>query len=406
MNKYNLTQWSNALLKDEPFLCSISRQITKRPSEAIPTAGIKFNEKTKTFELIYNPEFLASLDGGDEWSMKDKKLLIKHEMFHAVLGHVSKRLPSEGMTKLWNIATDLAINGMIFRNEEGEITYYTGEGPKLYEMGVFPGKKPFESYPPGLSSEEYFQRLKQDKKLSEEFVKEYEFDVHEGFGCEGGDVHGAEGLASENLKEIIKEAVREADRPGSRGWGNVSSSMKEELRKLANGTVNWRSALRYFVNISQRNSRKSTPTKINHRHPFTFPGTKANRTSNVAVAIDQSGSVSNAMLEKFFAELNKLSKICTFTVIPFDTSVQHEHVFVWKKNQELSPIRYKYGGTDFNAPTKYVNENGSFDGLIVLTDMEAPKPITCKVKRMWITTESCSSRRVFNTTEKVVKISD
>ena len=63
------------------------------------------------------------------------------------------------------------------------------------------------------------------------------------------------------------------------------------------------------------------------------------------------------------------------------------------------------GGTDFNAPTRWVNEN-SFDGHIVLTDMEAPKPVPSKCQRIWMTTKQCAERPYFQTNERVIAIND
>ena len=47
------------------------------------------------------------------------------------------------------------------------------------------------------------------------------------------------------------------------------------------------------------------------------------------------------------------------------------------------------GGTDFDAPTDYVNKR-SFDGHIIVTDMFAPKPKRSNCQRMWIT-DVCGS---------------
>ena len=68
----------------------------------------------------------------------------------------------------------------------------------------------------------------------------------------------------------------------------------------------------------------------------------------------------------------------------------------WKKGQSRKRERTMHGGTCFNAPTKFVNEKGGFDGLIVLTDMEAPKPVPCRVQRMWLTTEYYAQRPYFD----------
>ena len=111
------------------------------------------------------------------------------------------------------------------------------------------------------------------------------------------------------------------------------------------------------------------------------------------------------MLAAFFSELNKLAALAEFTVIPFDTDVAKDKVFVWKKGEKRARERVLYGGTDFDPPTDYVNAR-SFDGHIVLTDMEAPKPKASKCQRMWMTTTQHASRPYFSTTERVIAIDE
>jgi len=130
-------------------------------------------------------------------------------------------------------------------------------------------------------------------------------------------------------------------------------------------------------------------------------GKRVRRQAHIAVSIDQSGSVSDQMLIKFFAELNKLSNIAEFTVIPFDSDVAKDKIYVWKKGQTKQWERVLHGGTCFNAPTEYVNKTG-FDGHIILTDMCAPKPKASKCQRMWMTDKENASRPYFKTREKVL----
>jgi predicted metal-dependent peptidase len=110
------------------------------------------------------------------------------------------------------------------------------------------------------------------------------------------------------------------------------------------------------------------------------------------------------MLESFFGELNKLSKLAAFTVIPFDTRVDEKLIYEWKKGKSHSAERVMCGGTDFDAPTEYVNKRGDFDGVIILTDMEAPAPKACRAQRMWMTDQQNAARPYFQTRERVIAI--
>ena len=175
------------------------------------------------------------------------------------------------------------------------------------------------------------------------------------------------------------------------------------MLKLFESKIDWKKLLRYFVKTSQRANKSSSIKRINRRYAYVHPGRKTNRVAKVAVSVDQSGSVDDSMLALFFSELNKLSEIAEFTVIPFDTEVDPDLVYVWKKGQKRQVERVMHGGTDFNPPTQYVNEKG-FDGHIILTDLCAPKPKPSKCQRMWMTTPRYAESPYFSTNERIVAI--
>ena len=397
---YDINMETYLLLRDEPFFGAISRCINKTSSGAIPTAGVKINKETQQFEMIYNPKFFLGL------TQVERADVLKHEFWHVVNEHVTGRLPAEGMTKMWNIATDLAINGL------------PGVIDKIPSIGCIPGKGPFAHLPPEMSADFYFEELKKQKEQDKEKNKdkgekgEGEGEPSDGSGDGLGepmDDHSGWGevdedtkqIAKERLGEILKDAVKEASK--SNNWGSVSSSMKKQIMERLKTWVDWRKMLSYFIKATVKADKTATIRKINKRFPRIHAGKKVQRLANIAISIDQSGSVGDDMLALFFNELNKLADIATFTVVPFDTMVDDSKVYVWKKGTRKVWERVLCGGTDFNAPTKWVNER-NFDGHIVLTDMCAPKPIHSKSRRMWMTTKAYFDSPYFQTNEIVVAI--
>ena len=401
VSAFDLNIHVHRLLMDEPFFAALSRRMDKRATNAIPTAGVTVTEEGK-LQMVYNPKFFAPL------SDEARKDILKHEFYHIVFQHVtggrflSFRDMAPNERKIHNIAMDLAINGNL---------------PHLPEGACFPGKGPFEHLEPHKTAEHYLRELRKMQKDPPEGEGNGEGNC-EGEGGEGqpgqGNGNPLDGMdsfddhsgwdevdeqtkqiAEERIKEFVKDAVEEAN-SSSRGWGSVPADCRKEIIASISTKVDWRKVLRYFVKQSQKANKRSTVRKINKRYPYQHPGKKATRTAKIAVAIDQSGSVSEAMLTAFFAELNTLAKIADFTVIPFDTRVDPEKNWVWKKGQSRKTERTMYGGTCFDAPTKFVNETGGFDGLIICTDMEAPKPVRCSVQRMWITDERHGNRPYFN----------
>jgi len=408
--KFDLNKHTFKLLQSEPFFAGLSRRIHKVESKAIPTAGVMIDKETAQFIMLYNPDFFGSLP-------EEQRLgVLMHEFYHLIFEHVTGRLPPEGMSKMWNVATDLAINSFLIG--------------KLPEGGCFPEQEPFQDYPLEKSAEWYFSKLQND----EQFKPEDGDGDGEGEGDEEGEGSGSgqpsdgqgsgkgkplpdsmddhsgwgdvdaetKAMAEERLKDAIRKATEEVN-SGGRGWGTVSQGMRKKIQDMVTPKVNWRSVLRYFIKTSQRANKRSTPRRINKRFPYIHSGKRINRTAKIAISIDQSGSVSDDMLALFFAELNGLAKYAEFTVVPFDTQVAEGEVYVWKKGKRRTFERVSCGGTCFNAPTKWVNER-QFDGHIILTDMEAPKPSPSKCQRMWMTTPACADRPYFTTNERVIAI--
>ncbi len=397
---FDLDLHTYRLLQAEPFFAALSRRIHKSSTTAIPTAGVKMNEGSGTFEMIYNPNFFAKLTD------REKLGVLMHEMYHIIFEHVTGRLPPEGMSKMWNIATDLAINSHLMDD--------------LPKQGLFPTRDRFVSYPVGMSAEWYYSKLQQDRE-NKEGAFDPEHNKGDGEGQDGDgdggmpdslDDHSGWGeadqdtrqMAQERMRQAVEDAVKEVQSKGQ-GWGNVSSGMRERIIDMITPKVDWRKVLRYFIKTSQRQNKRSTVRRVNPRYPYIHAGKKVNRTAKIAISIDQSGSVSDQMLSAFFSELNGLAQKVEFTVIPFDTRVDESKVYVWKKGQRKQVERVLCGGTCFDAPTKFVNDHGGFDGHIVLTDMEAPKPIPSKCQRIWFTTEQCAKNPYFQTNEKVIGIS-
>jgi predicted metal-dependent peptidase len=393
---FDLKLHAYRLLMDEPFFAALSRKIEKRADYNIPTAGVRVDPDSAQFEMIYNPDFFASLPE------EHVRGVLKHEFYHLIFEHVTSRKPEGVPHKAWNIAADLAIN-----------SHLQGELP---EMACMPGVGPFEDLPLHKSAEWYLANLPQKDEGDEggsgsgeggEGDGEGEpgsFDDHSGWddNADSPQQQAANQMAKERLKNAMKEAAKEAAQ-SAKGWGSISGAVKEDILKRLESKVDWRKVLRYFIKTSQRASRRSSVKRINKRYAYIHPGKKVQRQAKIAIAIDQSGSVSDEMLSAFFGELNGLAKLAEFTVVPFDTNVDESKVYVWKKGKSQKAERVLCGGTCFNAPTEYVNSQ-NFDGVIILTDMEAPKPKACKAQRMWMTDARGASRPYFKTNEKVIAI--
>jgi predicted metal-dependent peptidase len=417
------------LLTAEPFFAAFSRCINKRESHLIPTAGVRIDD-FGYFELIYNSAYLESLP------FDQRRGCLMHEFYHCILEHLTTRAPfplSERsqevavLRKIWNYATDLAINSLLPANYVNENWLLPGRNPmhglKAAEKKNVPEYSKeiadlIESFPKGKESEWYYRELLKVKKNFEQEMKgegeggegegkpgenggtgEAQFDDHgEWSGQKEGQANSASEAAKEMAKEVLRDAMEKAAQNAaqSSGWGSVSAEMQKSILERIRGTVDWRKVLRWFCNASIKADRRNSIRKINKRYPYIHSGKVNNRTANIAVSIDQSGSVSNELLSSFYAELDSLSQYVTFTVIPFDSDVGVKDIFTWKKGERRTWERYMCGGTDFNAPTAYVNAHPEFDAHIILTDMCAPKPVSSKRPRIWMTDRANAEHPCFD----------
>tara|TARA_B100000131_G_scaffold295127_1_gene311859 strand:- start:17072 stop:18424 length:1353 start_codon:yes stop_codon:yes gene_type:complete len=387
------------MMLDEPFFAGVLRGVNYERTNAIPTAGVL--AKDGDVHMWWNPQFLAGLTG------KQVKGLLKHEAMHLALEHTTSRRMEPHI--IHNYATDLAINSDIPEDELPEGGLIPGKAFKELseedkeKMGAeavdryYRVSDKIASFPKGESSEWYFTKLMEDPQIADDIENGQKGDPGDGPGegvpgLPGGmDEHSGWDELSDEERELVKgkiakaveDAVKDCDRTGR--WGSVGGSMRATLRELISKEVDWRSVLRKFCGLSRRADRRSNVRRLNRKYTGIHPGVERGYTSSIAVYIDQSGSVGNAELELAFGELRNLARRTQFTTFHFDTAVDTDSETEWRRGKTPEAKRTRCGGTDFQCVTKHANANSArFDGYIIITDGEAPKPTPSKLKRGWL----------------------
>lgn len=414
-----------------------------KTNEIAAAAAISIINNTPT--IFWNPEYMDQIN-----DVEAQYLIFKHEALHLVLAELGfaqsnfydgifAHFLKKELTDKWdlkdlqrmlvNIAMDLSVNSHLdcdtLRNIE--FTYVDKEGKEHPGGLCIPGHGKFKDMPPFLSSNEYLARLlvsddyswlsemtgfdtheipdhlkdrvKNDtskgnkgpkirRKVSPEGEVSFE-EVPEGEECEG-DIGGEEDefITRNKMQNMIRQAYQH---------GNTS--LKSELRELIYDTlinpVNWEQELRNFVNARIRSDQFSSVHRINRKYPHQHPGRRYEKMPKLALSIDQSGSVDDEQLATFYKALEPLAQYVEFTVIPFDCNVAEDKIFVWKKGERRKWERVLQGGTNFQAPTDYVNAN-DFDGHIILTDTYAPFPGHSKRQRIWFAVKDINNPEFFN----------
>lgn len=423
---------------DEPFLGSLCRRIDKVKTAAIPTAGVRIVDGR--IELSWNPIFFKHELKNVNRSYP--RGVLKHELFHIIFEHCTGRRQEPHV--LWNAAADCAINSLIPKGElpdfclmPGEL-YVPPERPDDWEPSII--AKIIAGLPKEQTAEFYMSTFLQNQEIQEAMARAREkakqkqdagsssgqgsgeggddsdnagdeSDSHsknrrfedelskELYGQYGGgqfDEHGESELSQqerdmmrEYIRDMIRNSAREAE-SRQNGWGSVPEWMRAHIRKMLSKEVDWRELINQFIGRSRSTTTTSSLKRINRRAPWDYPGRKRSYSARPAIAMDQSGSVSDEWVALLFAEVSNLGNLVEYDIIPFDYVVDEKNIQSVRRGQQPNLLRTLCGGTSFDAPVEYINNNpGKYDCLFILTDGGCSEPRKCNIPIAYILTPGC-----------------
>lgn len=159
-------------------------------------------------------------------------------------------------------------------------------------------------------------------------------------------------------------------------WGNISANMIDSIIASTKVKIDYQRVLRLFRTEVISSKRRLTRMRPSRRFGFDYMGSVHQLTSRLLIAVDTSDSVSNDMLSDFFGIVNRFFKygIETIDVVMFDTEINGETISLKKAMKDGLKIIGR-GGTDFQCVIDYAAQSKTrYQGLIILTDGDAPTP--------------------------------
>jgi predicted metal-dependent peptidase len=311
-------------------------------TDDIPTAC------TNGRDVIYNPEFIKSLDD------KELNFVVLHEALHKVYQHMHlwKKLWKDN-PMLANMAADYVVN------------YAIHEADELSNVAKRPESALFDLAYKNMTTKQIFDMLKKDN----EYVKEQG-------GHDTHDWEGAEQLSDEEVKETAKQ-IDQALRQGEIIRGKMNGNKNRSINELLEPKVDWREQLREFVNATCRNKDKSTWKRPHKRflgQDIYMPSMIGESIGKVVVGIDTSGSIGDKELSEFLTEV---VAICddvspsSIELLYWDTEVAGHETYNQGDYKALvqSTKPAGGGGTHVGCVNQYIKDKRiEPEAVIILTD--------------------------------------
>lgn len=396
-----------ALYMREPFLGAISMAVTKEIDRNVPTAYVTFRGSTNELIMGYNPDFFRKLTPNERMGV------IKHELYHIIFGHLYE-MPKDKF--LWNVATDLAINSIIGKDNLPSSALVPGHRPidATTKTPVQGDLADFIEQATPLQSAQYYfnelQKLELEKNEADGFNT---LDNHDRWEQSESQTSPTSSELARKLKDkierIVGKAAKQAQKANS--WGTVPNAIRDViLANISSKEIDWRAILRYFVGCARSSERQSTIKRLNKKQPYIYPGFKRTRVANFACFIDQSGSMFNSDIKQLFSEIEQLAHIVpAIDVFNFDTEVDQANKVTWKKGAPKIRRRTRAGGTNFQSIVDFCNSNqniGKWSGVIILTDGHAdpPKNKIKNARTLWVVTSNGTDRFIRSTGDLIINL--
>lgn len=200
-----------------------------------------------------------------------------------------------------------------------------------------------------------------------------------GSGSGGFDEHGWEDGHSLNATELdeLRKEIDSAIRQGAILAGKVGGDVNRSFEELMSAKVDWKTALREFVNATCQGKDESTWKRPNRRwlqQDVYLPSSYSVKVGRVVVAIDTSGSIGGWILTRFISELVAIMdnvKPEQIDLLYWDTAIASHEVYSGDNSDAMkSSTKPKGGGgTSPSCIPQYINKNKiEASCAIVLTD--------------------------------------
>ena len=336
------------LILDKPFLGALALRLPLVEAEGDWCPSTRCDGRT----LYYNRAYIDSLDADET------RFALSREALHCALLHFYRRGNRE--RELWQQACDFAVVPLLIRDglKPTPDAVYRPEFEDMTAEEIYPlllgdaAGRPRQQ-PPGDGNDEQKsssqQRFEQGSRPSE-----------------------LEILAT-RWRQRTAAAVQQALQAGK-----LSAAMARAVDFYLQPKLPWRSLLAQHLSATARNDYSYSRPSSRRGDPAVFPGLRSDEV-DLVVAVDTSGSIREAEIGQFFAEINaikgqihaRIALLCCDAEIGDDYPLFFE---AWE-NFDCEPRVLGGGGTDFRPVFDWIGRQDRNPGsLVYFTDARGEFP--------------------------------
>lgn len=333
-----LSRAKTQLMLHHPFFGSLAMSLPFVEDTSIDTMC------TDGKQIRYSPDFILA------HTPEQITGVVAHEVMHVTNKHPLREGKRDH--RLWNIATDYAINPIIVE-----------AGLELPDGGLLDPQ--FK----GMSAEKIYTLLQSG-----------EGEIPEGEGWSFGEIESPsndDGSAMsdsemDQLETEINVKVLSAH-ANAKMRGKVPAGIEGLIDEMSTPQVDWRDKLRVFVGGDQPDDFTwAKPNKKFMPHGIYLPTVEHFGAGDIVIGCDTSASVSDDDLKVFLGEINGMAQDMqprSITVIGCDAKVQS--VDYYGQGEDVQSINSKgRGGTEVTPVFDYIEEHGlPCDSFIYFSDM-------------------------------------
>lgn len=367
-----------SILFDEPFYSGLIFSMKDILTYDVPIGA------TNGKVIYYNPDAIIKM------KHEEIKFLIYHEIYHCILHHITRR--QSRIPIIWGIAIDYVVNAILTKFSLGKMPEEAG---KL--IGIL--KDEYRD----LSAEVIYNKLLEDKDFMEMIQGQISSIIiidnnlgHNGIYDSHLDLDKEQQLETEwDIKVIAASSL-------IKDQGKIPSEIIRLIEKIKAPVMNWKYILLRFLRECDKSDYSWTrPNKRFVHNNIYLPSLKGRATTEIAIAVDTSGSMSEKELEDAIGEIYgilssvNISKLHFMSIDAGKDNLPNKTLVInsWQLKSPKTVVGLLKksliggGGTSFIPAFNYIKEvKNNIKVLVYLTDGmgDYPDKNEVKIPVIWV----------------------